>query len=611
MTFDDPDNYNAEGRKAYRPIRLHRLTEKSKQCQEDTRENSQGLQYHTSSNSGVFLSDIDQIDTENNLNAMSEPLSFRFSMVDGLPIDEAATLRIPTTPFPITPFSNRGKNENTETQNTQAEEYIANIRKLIKNLGIYSLSSLTAPLVPLILAPFLTRNLSHADYGALAVLNTAVALLTGITQLGLNAAFFRSYNYDYESQDDKYGVLSTTVILLSFISILAATAILMSAPWLSMLLFNSSSFINPLRLLGIVVLLQNLTVPGFAWLRAESRASFFSALSIANLLVSIAANFILLGALHMGISGSLIATGSGYAVVLICTLPVILLRSGLRPRIDIAKGLLSFGLPSVFTFLSLWILALADRFLLARLGSLAQAASYTLAYSLGGVSSTIVLYPFTLAWPSTMFSIAKRNDAANIFRLVFRWYGIILLFSTFGLSFVGTIALELFFPPTYQASAPIIPVIATSIMFYGVYITCMTGTNIRRKTWYAVTFTTSAALANVGLNIILIPLYGPMGAAVSTLVAYALLALIAYIVNQRIYPVPYEMGLFIIELLVGITLYVGSGYLARNEGRYEIWGIYLGSLILYGGSLAFLGGVLKRNKMNNHEMRRAKKQSVS
>jgi O-antigen/teichoic acid export membrane protein len=583
MTLDGSSNYsNAEGRKVFGPIRLQKLTE-----------NNQELQFANSSNPAMPVSDIDQIDTENNLNAISQPLSFRFGMVDGLPLDEATTLRIPTAPF-----LNGKRNENSETQNVEAGEYIANIRKLFKTLGIYTLSSLASPLATLILAPFLTRNLSHADYGVLAVLNTAVTLLTGLTQLGLSTAFFRTYNYDYESQKDRYGVLSTTVALLSLTSIFVATAIMIAAPWLSVLLFNNSSFINPVRLLGVVVLLQNLTVPGFAWLRAESRAWFFSALSITNFLVCIAANFTLLGILHMGISGSLIATGSGYAVVLICTLPVILLRAGFRPRIDIVQGLMSFGLPSVFTFLSVWVLSLSDRFLLARLGSLAQAASYTVAYSLGGVFSTIFLNPFTLAWPSTMFSIAKRDDAANIFRLVFRWYSIVLLFAAFGLSNVGIIVLELFFPPSYQASAPIIPIIAMSYMVYGVYIIFMTGTYIRRKTWYAVVFTTTAALTNVGLNIILIPLYGSMGAAVSTLVAYVLFALIGYVVNQRIYPVPYEIGLFVIGLLVGISLYVGSGFLARNEGRYEVWGIYMGALVLYGGSLALLGWLPTRSQKN-------------
>lgn len=592
MTLNISGNYSdAEGRKVIGPIRLQKLTKESKQRQKPTVENNQEFQYCNSSNPIMSMGDIDQIDTENNLNAFSQPLSFRLSMFNGFSIDEATTLRIPATPL-------SNKNENTEKQSLESGEYIANIRKLFKSLGIYTLSSLASPLATLILAPFLTRNLSHADYGVLAVLNTAITLLTGLTQLGLSTAFFRTYNYDYESQKDRYGVLSTTVALLSLMSIFVAIAILIAAPWLSVLLFKNSSFINPVRLLGIVVLLQNLTLPGFAWLRAESRAWVFSALSITNFLVCIAANFTLLGVLHMGIVGSLIATGSGYAVVLICTLPVILLRAGFLPRIDIIQGLLSFGLPSVFTFLSVWVLSLSDRFLLARLGSLAQAASYTVAYSLGGVFSTIFLNPFTLAWPSTMFSIAKRDDATNIFRMVFRWYSIILLFAAFGLSNASFIVLQLFFPPSYQVSAPIIPIIAMSYMFYGVYIIFMTGTYIHRKTWYAVVLTTTAALTNVGLNIILIPLYGSMGAAVSTLVSYILFALIGYIVNQRIYPVPYEIGLFVIGLLVGISLYIGSGFLARNEGRYEVWGIYMGALILYGGSLAFLGWLPMRRQKN-------------
>jgi O-antigen/teichoic acid export membrane protein len=593
MTLGGSGNYHdADGRKVWRPIRLQRLTEGLDQRQEVAK-NSQVCWPADSPNLVMSTQDIDQLDTENNLNAIGHPPSFYLGLVNGLCIDEATTKRIPATPFP-----NPSRMTNPETRISEVDGYISHLRKLMKSLGIYSLSSLAAPLVSLILAPFLTRNLSHANYGALAVLNTAIALLTVLTQLGLSTAFFRSYNYDYESQRDKLGVISTTTVLLSLISIVATIVTLIAASPLAILLFNDPSLTNAVRLVGVVVFLQNLTVPGFAWLRAESRAMFFSLLSVTNFLVCIAGNFILVGVLQKGITGSLIATGSGYAVVAIYTLPMILLRAGFRLRVDIVRGLLSFGLPSIFTSLSVWVLQLSDRFLLVRLGSLAQTASYAVAYSLGGVLGTVVLSPFTLAWPMTMFSIAKRDDAANIFRLVFRWYCIVLLFAAFGLSLMSTIVLELFFPPAYQSAAPIIPTIASSIMFYGVYIIFMTGTYIRRKTWYAVAFTTMAALANVGINIILIPLFGSMGAAVSTLVAYILLAMIGYVVNQRIYPIPFEIGIFVIGLLIGIALYTGSGFLARDEGTYESWGIYMGALALYGGSLALLGKVPTRRQKN-------------
>ena len=80
-----------------------------------------------------------------------------------------------------------------------------------------------------------------------------------------------------------------------------------------------------------------------------------------------------------------------------------------------------------------------------------------------------------------------------------------------------------------------------------------------------------------------------MGAALSTLLAYMLLAFIAYLINQRIYPIPFEIGRFIVALLVGVALYVGSTFLAQGQTTYVAWGIYICALCLYGGCLALLG----------------------
>jgi len=55
----------------------------------------------------------------------------------------------------------------------------------------------------------------------------------------------------------------------------------------------------------------------------------------------------------------------------------------------------------------------------------------------------------------------------------------------------------------------------------------------RRKTSFIIFFIVLAAGVNILLNFILIPLYGPLGAALSTLLAFMLLAGVAYIINQR------------------------------------------------------------------------------
>ena len=517
------------------------------------------------------------------------------SAVDNWPIDQQPTLIIPVIPKSL-----------SQSPVSEKEGYVSLASNLIKSSGIYALASLASPVVSLVLAPFLTRNLSHTDYGALAVLNTTISLMTGITQLGLGSAFFRSYSYDYETQRDKLTVLSSVVLLLTCISVLTVIVVLLSSSWLASLLVNSAVFGNAIAVAVIVVLLQNLSVPGFSWLRAEKRPTFFTVLSITNLLVSLAATIIFVGVLHMGVVGALLAIGGGYGAVVLGTLPLILYRAGLRIRLDIVKGLLSFGLPNAASFISIWILQLSDRYLLSYFGSLAQTAGYSVAYSLGGVLATVIISPFSLAWPAAMYSIAKQDDAAQAFRTVFRWFSFILLFAAYGFSLIGIGTLHLFFPVSYYSSSPVIPIIAVSILFYGLHLFLTVGIAIRRKTWLVVILTMTAAITNILLNIFLIPHYGAMGAAWSTLLAYAMLAVITLIVNQRIYPIPFDIDLFVVALLIGITLALGCILLTHTWSSLWSGVTHVCALCLYGGILVLMAKHPRRAQKKNTAMRRRK-----
>jgi O-antigen/teichoic acid export membrane protein len=190
-----------------------------------------------------------------------------------------------------------------------------------------------------------------------------------------------------------------------------------------------------------------------------------------------------------------------------------------------------------------------------------------------------------------MYSIAKRADAAQVFKLVFRWLGMLLLFAAFGLSLVATVALDWLFPPSYHASAPVIPIVAVSLVFNGIYYVFSIGANITRKTWIAAVFMAIAAVSNVGLNLILIPRFGAMGAAVATLLAYIVLAAAAYIANQRLYPIPFEIGRFTLAALGGVALFVASAWLGGRVGSPLSWAVSVGGLVAYAVYLGILGNV--------------------
>jgi len=57
---------------------------------------------------------------------------------------------------------------------------------------------------------------------------------------------------------------------------------------------------------------------------------------------------------------------------------------------------------------------------------------------------------------------------------------------------------------------------------------------------------------------------GALGAAFATLLAYAFLSLLAYLVNNQMYPVPFEIGFFLSALVLGIVFYVGAAFFAQN-----------------------------------------------
>ncbi|HZU68970.1 MAG TPA: polysaccharide biosynthesis C-terminal domain-containing protein [Ktedonobacteraceae bacterium] len=505
---------------------------------------------------------------------------------DSLPFYDMQTWYLPVVHAKHIP---RAKIDVQAAGASDVDSYILLIRNLVKSSGVYALSAIAGPLISLALAPFLTHSLSPTDYGILTILSTAISLGAGITQMGLATAFFRAYNYDYTSPGDRRYVLATTTLLLCLISIPVAIGAAIGSSYLADLLLGSSVPGSLIVIAAGVLVVQNLSVPGFAWLRAESRALFYSLLSVSNVLITLIANLVLVGVFHWGITGSLIAMGLGYSGTVLCTMPFILLHAGARIRIDIARSMLSFGAPLVLNVISYWVLQVLDRYLLSRFGSLAQTAMYAVVYTLGSALSVVVIAPFTLAWPTAMFAIAKRDDASQAFRLLFRWLCIVLLFSAFGLSLAGQVLLDWLFPPAYHAEALIIPVVAVSIAFYGVYFIFMIGANITRKTWLGGVFVTIAAIVNTALNLVLIPQDGAMGAALATLVAYAVLAAIAYVVNQRIYPIPFEIDIFIAALLVGAVLYLGSEFLVGFRVTESSLGIFAIAVGLYTGILILLG----------------------
>lgn len=99
--------------------------------------------------------------------------------------------------------------------------------------------------------------------------------------------------------------------------------------------------------------------------------------------------------------------------------------------------------------------------------------------------------------------------------------------------------------------------VGLSQVLYGAFSILGTGIYFSRKLGYISLFKWIAAAINIGLNVILIPLLGITGAALSMLIGYLSLVIMTYFVSRLELPIDYEwrrisryVSLFILSIML-------------------------------------------------------------
>src|SRR4029079_16707966 len=110
--------------------------------------------------------------------------------------------------------------------------------------------------------------------------------------------------------------------------------------------------------------------------------------------------------------------------------------------------------------------------------------------------------------------------------------------------------------PRWQAIESIITWTAVGVLLQGVYLLTSIGLNITKRTEYYPVATMVAAATNVGLNFLLIPRYGIVGAGYANAAAYGVQAILGGIFSQRFYPVAYEWTRLARVVVIALVAYL-------------------------------------------------------
>jgi O-antigen/teichoic acid export membrane protein len=415
------------------------------------------------------------------------------------------------------------------------------LRELAKHTLVYGLGSLATSLIGFLLIPVYTRKLSPEEFGDLALFLVLYGALTRVYDLGLTNSVGRFY-FDYRSEQRRLDeMLSTVTAFLAAWGALLTAGLFAVARPLTQLLVGSPGPSYLTELVGITLLLEGLAIPPLTLIRMEERSLLWVLITLLRVLLGLALNIYFVVFVGLGVEGVLLSNALTAVAVLLVAFWPLAPRLRMTVRKDVLADMLRFGLPFFPALLGIWVLNLSDRYLLQVFRTTHEVGLYALGCRIAQAMG-LAVSAFSLGWAPLRFKIYERQDARDVYRNIATAYFAVTALLTVMLSvFTPEILLVAATPEYFPAAVVVAPVVAGNA-FYGFFLITSTGMGVVKKTNGLAVAVAIAAAANVGANLLLVPRYGMLAAAYTTLGAFALLAWLTYVLSQRLYAIRYDWG---------------------------------------------------------------------
>jgi len=458
-------------------------------------------------------------------------------------------------------------------------------KQLIKHSMIYGTSDILNRILAFLLIPIYTRFLDPETYGILQVFVIITNIGLVIIQMGLSSAIFKSILYHENS--DKKMIINTSFYFVMFCSIVILLPLFIFSRNISQWILSSTQYTLLFKILFVTLFFKSFSTIPLARFRIENASLNFSILITLKFLVQLFMNIVFVVILKKGLIGILISECIVEGIFALVFTGTLLKTLDFIFSIKEIKDLLGFGLPLVPAALAMFILTMSDRFFLMHYSNLENVGFYSIGYRFGMVIG-ILVGAFQKAWPSAMFTIARKENAKQIFSVNFTHFLFILFTVSLGLSLFSKEILRIMTTEKYLPGYKIIPLISLSFLCYGVYYYTSIGMNLKKKTIYQPVIVGISALLNLSLNWLFIPKWGTMGAATSTLISFIVLAIATNIISSRYYSISFQNHhILIIAITFLFTLILS--YFVINKNIIQSIFIKLCLFFLYFIILILLG----------------------
>ncbi len=463
---------------------------------------------------------------------------------------------------------------------------------LLRHSFFYALARGIPGIVNFLAIAIYTRMMTPGEYGAYALVIAAVGLFDSVLFQWLRLGLLRFLPHYSKSP---HVLLST--LFLAFLVVIAFTSFLGIA---AHFIWEGEQE-KRLLIVGLILL----WIQGWYELELELARS-----QLAPIRYGIMSIFKSLFALTVGILFLLYGMGETAPLLgLISGMAVASLLFACREwrfihpeafEIPLLKKLLHYGLPMTATYTLAFLVGSSDRFMLGWFLGADAPGLYAPGYDLTQFSLLMLLTVVNLAaYPLVVRAMEHEGIAETREKLkdVLVLSVAVALPVATGLAVCSeTIAGVMLGERYHDSASDLIPVIAVSSFLFGIKVFYLDlAFQLSKKTYIEPKIMLVAALVNVLLNLWWIPLFGLIGAASATVVAYGIGGYLAWRLGREVFPLPAPSEdvwkVCLISGIMGLVLWLTPG----GDGVVALLGqVTMGMFVYFSGLLLLdVAGVRK------------------
>lgn len=402
--------------------------------------------------------------------------------------------------------------------------------KFLDNLIKFAIGPLGAAVIGFITVPITTWLVSPEQYGMTTMFTLVQTLITSFIYLGIDQAYVREF---HSYKGEKNNLLLNAALIPIAISVLLMVIVGVFSKEVSLYLFEE---INYTIVICLIVWIPFTVIERFLLLniRMQEKGLQYSAFNILVKLLVMILTIILLTLYSPTYTSIIIATIIGQVladlIILINYRKTIQFKSFKLDK-QLLKVMLKFGLPLLPAVMISWVLNSTDRIVLAWFCSLTDIGIYFAAMKIV-TALTMIQTIFATFW--TPMAYRWHDEEVDTTKFTQVSYGV---FIVMGIVFIGILLFKelfvLILSPEYSESKYILPFLLFTPIMYTVSETTMLGINFSRKTHLSIWISLIAAISNIVINLALVPIIGPVGAAIGTGGAYIIFFWVRTIVSRR------------------------------------------------------------------------------